>query len=424
MDKLKITGGVPLHGVVEIAGAKNAALPIMAAALLTQESLILSNLPHLADISTMAHLLGSMGVKIHIDGNKEGSGHTLILHANKVNSTTAHYDIVRKMRASVIVLGPLLARFSEAKVSLPGGCAIGTRPIDLHLKALEQLGANIELQEGYVHATAPHGLKGAVIEFPRVSVGATENILMAATLAKGETIIKNAALEPEIGDLAECLNKMGANITGIGTDTLTIRGVKKLHGAEHKIIADRIEAGTFAVAAAITRGNILLKGIEAKIMQATLDKLKESGTKVNESSVGISIEGNDIYPFHAITSPYPGLATDMQAQLMALAAVAKGKSVITETIFENRFMHVPELCRMGADIMVQGNSAFITGVDSLTSAQVMATDLRASVSLLLAGLAAKGTTTLNRIYHLDRGYERIEEKLRACGAIIERVKDA
>jgi UDP-N-acetylglucosamine 1-carboxyvinyltransferase len=426
MDKIRIRGGRPLKGTVPISGAKNAALPLMAAALLTEETLTLSNLPLLADITTFLNLLDQHGVESKLESaiNGGGSGHTLALTARNVTNLDAPYDLVRKMRASVLVLGPLVARFGRAEVSLPGGCAIGTRPVDLHIKGLTLLGAEIELREGYIHARAPKGLKGAHIVFPLVSVGATENLLMAAALADGETVLTNAAREPEICDLAKCLRAMGADISGDGTDTIRVRGKKTLHGATHAVIADRIEAGTFAMAAVITGGALELAGARVEHGQAVMDKLVEAGARISQTETGVNVaRGNE--PLHGVdvmTEPFPGFATDLQAQMMAVMATASGAAMITETIFENRFMHVPELTRMGANINVHGASAMVRGVARLTGAPVMATDLRASVSLVLAGLAAAGDTEINRVYHLDRGYERIEEKLAACGADIERVR--
>lgn len=429
MDQIKVTGGRPLFGRIEIGGAKNAALPLMAACLLTEEKFTLTNLPHLADIATMAHLLSYLNVHVSMDGAAAAQGHqgrVMELDASGVKETLAPYDIVRRMRASVVVLGPLLARFGHAKVSLPGGCAIGTRPIDLHLKALEAMGAEITLDEGYVIAKAPKSLQGAEITFPKVSVGATENILMAAALANGTTVLHNAAREPEVTDLAECLVAMGAKIEGIGESTITIHGQAKLHGVRYKIIADRIEAGTYAVAALMTNGKLEIAGINPKILGVTLDALRVSGAIIEEraDSLIVSRGGNIIHPMELVTDPFPGFATDMQAQMMALATIASGTSYISETIFENRFMHVPELMRMGANITVDGNTATIHGVSKLKSAEVMATDLRASVSLVLAALVAEGTSTLNRVYHIDRGYERVEDKLKAVGAQIERVRSA
>ena len=428
MDKIRITGGVPLHGTIRISGAKNAALPLMCASLLSAETLTLTNMPYLADIITMANLLSQHGVGLSMrdssamDGGP--NGRTLQLDAGNIISTTAPYDLVRTMRASVLVLGPLLARFGNAKVSLPGGCAIGTRPIDLHLHALEQMGAEIELSEGYVLAKAPKGLQGAHIQFGMVSVGATENILMAATLAQGETVLSNAAREPEVTDLAHCLMAMGAQIEGIGTGELRITGVPKLHAAEHAVIADRIETGTYAAAAAITGGEVELLHARPDTLGAVIDKFHEIGISTTATERGMKVkrangklEGVDI-----MTEPYPGYPTDMQAQMMALMSLADGASMITETIFENRFMHVPELLRMGARVNVHGSSAVIRGVAQLTGAEVMATDLRASSSLIIAGLAAKGDTVINRVYHLDRGYEQLEEKLAMCGAKVERLR--
>jgi UDP-N-acetylglucosamine 1-carboxyvinyltransferase len=428
MDRILIRGGVPIQGIIPIGGAKNAALPLMAACLLTEKTLTLSNLPHLVDISTMAALLSELGVSISMEGNASGGGNlgrALQLKAKDLTQTTAPYDLVRKMRASVLVLGPLVARAGRARVSLPGGCAIGTRPVDLHLKALEQLGAEIELTEGYIEARAEKGLIGAHVVFPMVTVGGTENLLMAACLARGKTVLSNAAREPEVSDLAHCLVSMGAQIEGIGTDTLTIQGVDTLGGAEYSVVPDRIEIGTYAIAAAITGGEITLIGARADLSESVFKVLTSAGVEITEKDDTISIartsgplRGADI-----MTEPYPGYPTDMQAQVMTLMAIAQGASMITETIFENRFMHVPELCRMGARINVHGSSAIVRGVDHLSGAQVMATDLRASVSLILAGLAANGETIVNRVYHLDRGYERLVEKLSSCGANIHRMPE-
>jgi UDP-N-acetylglucosamine 1-carboxyvinyltransferase len=418
MDRIIIRGGRPLEGTIRIGGAKNAALPLMAAGLLTDERLTLTNVPALADIATMASLLRTLGIAVEPVGN---DGRTLSI-GGAIASSEAPYDIVRKMRASVLVLGPLVARTGTARVSLPGGCAIGTRPIDLHLKALEQLGAEISLDGGYVTATARKGLKGAHVIFPFVSVGATENLLMAASLAEGTTTIANAAREPEIGDLAACLTAMGARIEGVGTDRLTVHGVARLSAATHAIIPDRIETGTYACAAAITGGSVLLEGANLAHLGAVVRTLREAGVEVAEVEGGLSVKRlNGLHGADMMTEPYPGFPTDMQAQFMALMSVANGASMVTETIFENRFMHVPELARMGARIVVHGASAIVRGVPALSGAPVMATDLRASVSLVLAGLAAKGETIVNRVYHLDRGYERLEEKLAACGAAIERI---
>jgi UDP-N-acetylglucosamine 1-carboxyvinyltransferase len=423
MDRIRIIGGVPLKGSIVISGAKNAALPLMTASLLTADTLTLSNMPFLADITTMANLLAQHGVGLHANGDGSG-GRALALNAASVDHFTAPYEMVRTMRASVLVLGPLLARFGEAKVSLPGGCAIGTRPIDLHLKALEQMGAKIKLEDGYIHASVKGKLRGAEIVFEKVSVGATENILMAASLADGVTVIKNAAREPEISDLAECLTNMGATIEGIGTDTLTVTGVAKLHGCSHRVIADRIETGTYAAAAAITGGDVELIGARANLMQSVIDKFAEAGISITETPRGLRVaRERPIQGVDVMTEPFPGFPTDMQAQIMALLSLAEGASMITETIFENRYMHVPELTRMGVRVNVHGASAMVRGATKLTGAEVMATDLRASVSLVIAALAAQGETIIHRVYHLDRGYERLEEKLIACGANIERITD-
>lgn len=424
MEKLLIKGGTALKGTVPISGAKNSALKLMCASLLSSEPLTLHNMPRLADITTLSDLLNHMGVTVTMEGGQGGrlKGRSLTFDAGQINDTVAPYDIVRKMRASILVLGPLVARAGEAIVSLPGGCAIGNRPIDLHLKALEKLGATIDIEQGYVRASAPKGLTGGTIRFPFVSVGATENALMAATLAKGTTVIENAAREPEIADLANCLNAMGARIEGAGHETITVEGVDRLSGAEYAVMPDRIEAGSYAVAALMTRGDLFLEGARASDMQATLDKLEEAGGIITAEDGGIRVKSNGhVSGFNIVTQPFPGLATDMQAQFMALACVADGASVITEAIFENRFMHVPELCRLGADITVTGASATVRGVGHLKAAPVMATDLRASMGLALAALVAKGETEVNRLYHLDRGYERLEEKLKAVGADIERV---
>ncbi len=426
MDRIRVEGGVRLHGSVTVSGAKNAVLPLMVASMLSDEPLLLKNLPHLLDITTMAHLLVHHGVKMELDGVSgpvSKGGRMVSLQGDAIDNLEAPYEIVRKMRASVLVLGPLLARFGEAKVSLPGGCAIGSRPIDLHLRALEQMGAVIKLEEGYVHATVNGRLKGAEINFDKVSVGATENLLMASVLAEGTTVLKNAAKEPEVSDLARCLVAMGAEIDGIGTATLTIVGKKKLHGAEYRVIPDRIEAGTYMIAAAITGGEIEVLDVCPAHMEAMIEKLLRTGASVDKTDRGMVVRGiARPKSVDITTNPYPSFPTDMQAQFMALACVADGASVINETIFENRFMHVSELRRMGADITVDGHTAVVRGVEKLNGAEVMATDLRASVSLILAALAAEGVTTINRVYHLDRGYERIEEKLSACGAKIMRLK--
>jgi UDP-N-acetylglucosamine 1-carboxyvinyltransferase len=426
MDRILIRGGNRLNGRIAISGAKNAALTLMPCALLTDEILELRNLPRLADVDSFMHLLNQLGVSTMVKGTRPAEfGRSMTFKAAKITSTVAPYDIVRKMRASILVLGPLLARTGEATVSLPGGCAIGTRPIDLHLKALQALGAEIELAAGYVKAIAPKGgLTGGTISFPVVSVGATENALMAAVLAKGTTVIENAAREPEITDLAECLVAMGARIDGIRSDTLTIEGVDRLHGASYAVMPDRIEAGSYACAAAITGGDIELVGARRDSMAATLAALHDAGIHAEDTADGIRIFANgEVKPLSLSTAPFPAFATDMQAQFMAMLAMAKGTSLLTETIFENRYMHVPELNRMGADIEVRGRSAVVRGVDKMIGAPVMATDLRASMGLIIAGLAAEGETQVSRIYHLDRGYERLEEKLQGIGADIERVGD-
>ncbi|CAK0764709.1 UDP-N-acetylglucosamine 1-carboxyvinyltransferase [uncultured Gammaproteobacteria bacterium] len=426
MDKIRIRGGKPLKGKITICGAKNAALPLMAACLLTEQTLILSNLPHLMDISTLAILLGQHGVDIHMNGATPGGhiGRVIELSAKTITNTTAPYELVRRMRASVLVLGPLVARHGHARVSLPGGCAIGTRPVDLHVEGLRLMGAEIDLSGGYINARAPKGLTGANIVFPMPSVGATENLMMAATLAQGETKIVNAAREPEVIDLGHCLQAMGAEIEGLGSDTIRIRGKEKLHGARHSIVPDRIEAGTYAMAAAITGGELDLLDVRFDLMEAMAGCLTGAGVVFTDLGDGIRVTRPErLTGVDVMTEPFPGFPTDLQAQMMSVMAVADGASMITETIFENRFMHVPELTRMGARITVHHSSALVRGVPQLTGAPVMATDLRASVSLVLAGLAANGVTDLHRVYHLDRGYERLEEKLAACGADIERVKD-
>jgi UDP-N-acetylglucosamine 1-carboxyvinyltransferase len=428
MDQIVIQGGRRLVGEIRISGAKNAALPLMAASLLTADTLRLSNVPHLADISTMSNLLAQHGVVLHLNGGagngaaKACEGGVLEMTTQTITSFVAPYDLVRKMRASVLVLGPLVARVGEAKVSLPGGCAIGTRPVDLHLQGLEKLGAEIRLEEGYIHALAPKGLTGAKVVFPKVSVGATEDLLMAACLAKGETQLVNAAREPEVIDLGECLIKMGAQIAGLGSDRITIQGVETLQGAEHAVVADRIEAGTYAIAAAITGGRLELVGGRAEHLSAVIKVLNEAGVSVEETARGLAVERTNgpVRGVDVMTEPYPGFPTDLQAQIMALMSTAEGAAMITESIFENRFMHVPELTRMGANVNVHGASAMVRGRPRLAGAEVMATDLRASVSLVLAGLAAEGETVLNRVYHLDRGYEHLEQKLAACGATIQR----
>ena len=426
MDRILIRGGRRLSGTIPISGAKNAALTLLPCALLTDEPLTLRNLPRLADVDSFGHLLNELGVSTTVEGARGHEfGRVMTMRADALSSTVAPYDIVRKMRASILVLGPLVARAGEAKVSLPGGCAIGNRPIDLHLKALEALGAEIELAAGYVRATAPKGgLPGGHVSFPFVSVGATENALMAAVLARGESIIDNAAREPEIIDLARCLVAMGAKIDGIGTERLVIQGRKRLHGATYAVMPDRIEAGSYACAAAITGGDILLSGARSEDMVAIFDSMREAGVHVADEDGGVRIRADaQLKPLTLATAPFPSFPTDMQAQFMAMLALADGASVLTETIFENRYMHVPELARMGADIQVRGRTAVVRGVDKLLGAPVMATDLRASMSLVIAGLAAEGETQVSRIYHLDRGYERLEVKLQGVGADIERVSD-
>ncbi len=425
MDRIRIRGGVPLDGTIAIGGAKNAALPLMAASLLTAETVSLDNVPDLADVATMSNLLVQHGAAIGIGEASPLGGRRIDLSAAHITSITAPYDLVRKMRASVLVLGPLLARCGRARVSLPGGCAIGTRPIDLHIGGLRQLGAHIELSQGYVDARAPKRLRGAEIVFPSVSVGATEHLLMTACLAEGETVLVNAAREPEITDLAECLVAMGARIDGIGSDRLRVEGVARLHGAVHPIIPDRIETGTYIMAAAATGGELRLTRTRLDLVTAVARALDSAGVEVAAAEDGILVRrrGDGLDGVDVMTEPYPGYPTDLQAQFMALMATARGASMITETIFENRFMHVPELARMGANINVHGASAMVRGVPRLTGAPVMATDLRASVSLVVAGLAAEGETVINRVYHLDRGYERLEDKLAACGARIERLRD-
>ncbi|MFZ1989220.1 MAG: UDP-N-acetylglucosamine 1-carboxyvinyltransferase [Alphaproteobacteria bacterium] len=419
MDRIAIVGGRRLNGRIPIGGAKNAALPLMVASLLSEAPLKLSNVPNLADIQSLKTILAQHGVAI------DEQGHNVALQAKAITSTTAPYDLVRKMRASFLVIGPLLARCGEATVSLPGGCAIGTRPVDLHLMGLEKLGATIKLEDGYVHATARGGLKGADVEFPFVSVGATENLMMAASLAKGTTRLINAALEPEITDLAECLAKMGAKISGVGTRTLTIEGVAALSGAAHSVIPDRIETGTYLMAAAMAGGEVVLEHTEPRHIAAAIDVLRAAGAEIETRGREIAIRRGErrLRAVDVTTEPFPGFPTDLQAQLMALMTLADGQSHIHERIFENRFMHVPELARMGAKIAVEGDHATVTGVDALQGAPVMATDLRASVSLVIAGLAAEGQTIINRVYHLDRGFERLEEKLSLCGADIRRLRE-
>jgi len=429
MDKIEITGGQKLSGQIEISGAKNAALPLMITSLLTPETLTLKNIPNLRDVNQLKKILGNHGTDLTVDGKRANGnkyiGDTVHLTARDIVDTTAPYEMVSTMRASFWVLGPLLARCHEAKVSLPGGCAIGTRPVDLHLQGLEDLGAQIDLEDGYVLAKAPGGLKGGRVRFPKVSVGATINVLMAATLAKGETIIENAATEPEIGDVANCLVKMGAKIEGIGRKTLQIQGVDALEGAVHTVLPDRIETGTFLMAVAATGGEVELLGARPETLSAAIDALTTAGVEITPTDKGLKIArgSTPLNPVHIETQPHPGFPTDLQAQLMALMTIADGRSVIRETIFENRFMHVQELARLGANISLNGDTAIIEGVSILNGAPVMATDLRASVSLVIAGLVANGKTQINRVYHLDRGFEKIEEKLSKCGAQIERVSD-
>ncbi|WP_119270136.1 UDP-N-acetylglucosamine 1-carboxyvinyltransferase [Taklimakanibacter deserti] len=427
MDRIRIRGGNTLNGTIHISGAKNAALPLMIAALLTEDTLTLHRVPRLADVRLLQRILGNHGVDITVAGKRSGQngrdGETLRISAKVIADTTAPYELVSKMRASFWVLAPLLARCGEAKVSLPGGCAIGTRPVDLHILAMEKLGAEIAIDAGYVVARAPKGLKGGHIAFPKVSVGATHAALMGAVTAKGDTVIENAAREPEIGDVAQCLVKMGAVIEGIGSSTLKIKGVPRLHGAEHAVIADRIEAGTYAMAAAMTGGVVKLAGARIDTLDEVMTVMRSSGVDVEAANDGLKVKrnGSGLAPIKVETEPYPGFPTDLQAQLMALTTRARGTSIIRETIFENRFMHVQELARLGADIQLHGDTAEIRGVDRLTGAQVMATDLRASVSLVIAALVAEGETTLHRVYHLDRGFETLEDKLKACGADIERL---
>jgi UDP-N-acetylglucosamine 1-carboxyvinyltransferase len=426
MKKLLIRGGRRLEGVVDIAGAKNAALPLMVAAFLTDEKLTLTNVPQVSDIATMANLLENLGIEISFDGSDPELGEqcrVMVLNGKNVSANpVAPYDLVRKMRASIFALGPLLARCGKAKISLPGGCAIGTRPVDLHLKAMEKLGAKIELSGGYINAVVDGRLRGAEIHFEKITVGATESAMMAATLAEGETILSNAACEPEVIDLAKCLRAMGAKITGEGTSRIVIQGVEKLHAARHRIVADRIEAGTYAIAAGITGGKIKLRGVEPWVISSFKSELEQAGLVfkvVGENEIEVTRSSEMIHSVNISTQPFPGFPTDMQAQFMALMTFADGTSTIEETIFENRFMHVMELQRMGANIESHGNFAVVKGVKKMTGAEVMATDLRASVSLALAALASEGETAINRLYHLERGYERLAEKLIACGADIK-----
>jgi len=427
MDSIKVVGGAELNGVIPISGAKNATLPLMIASLLTDETLTLSNVPRLRDVAQLMQILSNHGVDYSVNGKRSGqndlSGQTLNLTAREIVDTTAPYELVSKMRASFWVIGPLVARMREARVSLPGGCAIGTRPVDFFIDGLAALGADIEIEGGYVVVSAPGGLKGARVEFPKVSVGATHTIMMAATLAKGETELVNAAREPEVVDLANCLKAMGAKIEGAGTSTIRIQGVSRLHGAHHAVVPDRIETGTYAMAVAMTGGDVLLQGARSDLLESALDTLRQAGADITQTDEGLKVyrNGNGIQPVDVTTEPFPGFPTDLQAQFMALMTKAGGTSRVTETIFENRFMHVQELARLGAQIQVDGRTALIDGVSELRGAPVMATDLRASVSLVIAGLAAEGETTVNRVYHLDRGFERLEDKLTRCGAQIERI---
>ncbi len=427
MDRIQIRGGATLNGAIPISGAKNAALPLMIASLLTEQTLTLENLPRLADVGQLAHILGNHGVDYSVDGKRvgeeAGAGQTAHLRARTIVDTTAPYEMVAKMRASFWVIAPLLARAGAARVSLPGGCAIGTRPVDFLLMALEKLGAQIEIDAGYAVAKAPKGLTGAEIEFPKVTVGGTHIAIMAASTAHGGTLIRNAACEPEVVDLAACLNKMGARIRGAGTGTIEIDGVARLNGAHHRVLPDRIEAGTYATAVAMTGGDVVLEGVSEDLLEEALDALTQAGATVSSDNRGVRVRRNGagISAVDISTAPFPGFPTDLQAQFMALMTRAKGVSRIKETIFENRFMHVQELARFGAQIKLDGDTAVVSGVKRLRGAPVMATDLRASVSLVIAGLAAEGETIVNRVYHLDRGFERLEEKLGACGADIARL---
>jgi UDP-N-acetylglucosamine 1-carboxyvinyltransferase len=427
MDRIRITGGQRLNGSIPISGAKNATLPLMIASLLTDQTLILDNVPRLADVGLLQRILSNHGVDVMVGGKRPGEtqydGQTLHISAERIIDTTAPYEMVSRMRASFWVIAPLVARMGEARVSLPGGCAIGTRPVDLLIMALERLGVAIEIDSGYVVARAKNGLKGGEIKFPKVTVGGTHTALMAAALANGTTVIENAACEPEIKDVADCLNKMGAKITGAGTARIVVEGVSKLGGARHRVLPDRIETGTYAMAVAMTGGDVMLENARAELLQTGLDVLAQAGIEYNETNRGLRVarNGGALEPVDVTTEPFPGFPTDLQAQLMALMTRASGTSRITETIFENRFMHVQELVRFGARIHLDGETATIEGVDKLKGAPVMATDLRASVSLVIAALAAEGETMVNRVYHLDRGFERLEDKLSACGANIERI---
>ena len=430
MDRIKISGGNELRGIIPISGAKNAALPLMIASLLTSDTLTLENVPHLADVEGLMRILGNHGVDIAVNGRRErqedGYSRTIHFTCRTIADTTAPYELVSKMRASFWVIGPLLAREGRARVSLPGGCAIGTRPVDLFLEGLAALGAEIEIDGGYVNATAPNGgLVGNHYRFPKVSVGATHVMMMAATLANGTTVIENAAREPEVVDLANCLNAMGAKVSGAGTKTITVDGVTSLSGARHRVLPDRIETGTYAMAVAMTGGDVTLEGTDGALLETALDTLRQTGAEITQTPSGLRVvrNGNGIQPVDVVTEPFPGFPTDLQAQFMALMTRSSGVSHITETIFENRFMHVQELARLGARISLSGQMARVEGVSRLKGAPVMATDLRASVSLVIAGLAAEGETIVNRVYHLDRGFERLEEKLTRCGAIVQRVSE-
>ncbi|GEO83487.1 MULTISPECIES: UDP-N-acetylglucosamine 1-carboxyvinyltransferase [Alphaproteobacteria] len=430
MDRIRIVGGNELNGVIPISGAKNAALPLMIASLLTSDTLTLENVPHLADVELLLRILGNHGVDVSVNGRRErqddGYSRTIHFTCRTIVDTTAPYELVSKMRASFWVIGPLLAREGKARVSLPGGCAIGTRPVDLFIEGLTALGATIEIDSGYINATAPKGgLIGASYTFPKVSVGATHVMLMAASLARGTTVINNAAREPEVVDLANCLNAMGARISGAGTATITIEGVHSLSGARHRVLPDRIETGTYAMAVAMAGGDVTLEGTDAGLLDHALEAIRRAGAEITTTPSGIRVvgHGNAIQPVDVVTEPYPGFPTDLQAQFMGLMTRADGVSHVTETIFENRFMHVQELARLGAHITLNGQTARIEGVSRLRGAPVMATDLRASVSLVIAGLAAEGETMVSRVYHLDRGFERLEEKLTRCGAVVERITD-
>ncbi len=427
MDRIRIIGGNPLQGAIPISGAKNAALPLMIASLLTDKTLTLDNVPRLADVVQLQRILGNHGVDITVNGKRSGDrdhqGQTMQLSASRIVDTTAPYELVSTMRASFWVIGPLVARMGEARVSMPGGCAIGTRPVDLLIMALEQLGAKIEIDGGYVVARAPNGLRGGEVKFPKITVSGTHTALMAATLARGTSIIENAAREPEIVDVADCLNKMGAKISGAGTQRIMIEGVAQLGGARHSVLPDRIETGTYAMAVAMTGGDVMLEGARAELLQSAFDVLAKAGVGITPTNAGIRVtrNGSGLQAVNVTTAPFPGFPTDLQAQLMALMSCAEGTSQITERIFENRFMHVQELARLGARIQLDGETATIDGVKRLKGAPVMATDLRASVSLVIAALAAEGETMVNRVYHLDRGFERLEEKLSRCGANIGRI---